>query len=163
MADGTVGRREWLALGGWLLACYLTAAVGSVAGGPGPWYQALDKPSFNPPSWVFGPVWTVLYAMMAVAAWLVWRRRGVGGRRTVLALFVVHLVLNAAWSWLFFGVQRPDLAFAEIVVLWAAILALVLLFWRIRPLAGALLLPYLAWVTFAAFLNYTLWQMNPGA
>lgn len=162
MTGGTMGRREWLALGGWLAACYLAAAVGSAAGSGGAWYASLEKPAFNPPGWVFGPVWTVLYGMMAVAAWLVWRRRGVRGRWAVLGLFLVHLALNAAWSWLFFGIRRPDLAFAEILVLWTSILALVLLFWRVRPLAGALLLPYLAWVSFAAVLNHALWRMNPG-
>jgi translocator protein len=163
MTNGAVGRREWLALAGWLLASYAAAAVGGAAGSGGAWYDSLDKPWFNPPSWIFGPVWTVLFAMMGVAAWLVWRERRAPGRRMVLGLFVVHLALNAAWSWLFFGIRRPDLAFAEIIVLWTAILALVLLFWRIRPLAGALMLPYRAWVSFAAFLNFTLWQMNPGA
>jgi translocator protein len=156
------GRRSWLALVGWLVACYLTAAVGSAAGSPGPWYDALAKPSFNPPNWVFGPVWTVLYGMMGVAAWLVWRERH-RIRTLALGLFAVHLVLNAAWSWFFFGLQDLQLAFAGIIVLWTAILTLTLLFWRIRPLAGALLLPYLAWVGFASFLNFTLWQMNPGA
>jgi translocator protein len=162
MGGAKAGRREWLALAGWLAACYLTAAVGSAAGSPGAWYAALEKPWFNPPSWVFGPVWTVLYGMMGVAAWLVWRARA-PGRGAALALFAAHLVLNAAWSWLFFGIRRPDLAFAGIVVLWTSILALVILFWRIRPAAGALLLPYLAWVSFATLLNYALWRMNPGA
>lgn len=128
---------------------------------PGAWYAALAKPSWNPPSWVFGPVWTVLYVMMAVAAWLVWRTAG-GWRpaRLALGLWLVQLILNAAWSWLFFGLRRMDLALAEIVILWIAILGCVILFWRVRPLAGALLLPYLAWVAFAAVLNGTLWWMN---
>jgi translocator protein len=155
--------REALALVGWLAAATLTAMVGGAAGTGGAWYDALEKPAFNPPGFVFGPVWTVLYAMMAIAAWLVWRERGAPRRSAALALFTVYLALNAAWSWLFFGFERPDWAFGEIVLLWSAIAALVLLFWRIRPLAGALLLPYLAWVSFAAFLNYTLWRMNPGA
>lgn len=162
MAERAEGWRSWGVLAAWLLACYLTAAVGSAAGSGGPWYDALDKPAFNPPSWVFGPVWTVLYGMMGVAAWVAWRERRHPLRTLALALFAVHLVLNGAWSWLFFGMRRLDLAFAEIVVLWSAILALVLLFWRIRPLAGALLVPYVAWVSFAAVLNFTLWRMNPG-
>lgn len=161
MAVREEGRRSWAALGGWLLACYLAAAVGSAAGGAGPWYGALAKPAFNPPSWVFGPVWTVLYGMMGVAAWLVWREKRHRLRRVALGAFWAQLLLNAAWSWLFFGARRLDVAFGEIVILWLAILAVILLFWRVRPLAGALLLPYLAWVSFAAVLNFALWQMNP--
>jgi translocator protein len=154
--------RRWAALAAWLLACYLAAAVGGAAGGPGAWYASLAKPAFNPPGWVFGPVWTLLYGMMGVAAWLVWLRRRHPLRPAALALFAAHLVPNAAWSWLFFGMQRPDLAFAGIVVLWAAIAVLVVLFWRVRPAAGALLVPYLAWVSFASVLNYTIWRMNAG-
>ena len=140
-------------------------AAAAVFGGqfmPGPWYAALAKPEWNPPNWLFGPVWTVLYVMIAVAGWLAWRQGG-GWRGALLplTLWLVQLVLNAAWSWLFFGQRRMDLAFAEIVVLWLLILACVVLFWRIKPLAGAVMLPYLAWVGFAAFLNYTIWRLNP--
>jgi translocator protein len=163
MAERMRGGRDWLGLAGWLAAAGLAGVAGNLWGSPGAWYAALDKPAFNPPSWVFGPVWTVLYATMGIAAWLVWREREHPGRWGALALFLGHLVLNAAWSWIFFGMQRPDLAFFQILVLWAAIVAVIAAFWRIRPLAGRILLPYLAWVSFAAFLNYTLWRMNPGA
>jgi translocator protein len=154
------GWRQWAGLAAWLGLCYLAAFVGSRFTDTGAWYQALEQPAWQPPDWLFGPVWTLLYTMMAVAAWLVWRewgRRAVGG---ALALFLVQLALNVAWSWLFFGQQRPDLAFGEIVLLWIAILATLLAFWRIRTLAGALLIPYLLWVTFAAALNYSIWQLN---
>ena len=154
------GWRGWVGLAGWLALCFAAAAVGGTATDTGPWYDALAKPSWNPPSWVFGPVWSTLYAMMGVAAWMVGRERGFGGARGALALFGVQLALNVLWSVLFFGIRRPDLAFAELVVLWAAILGTLLAFRRVRPLAGWLLLPYLAWVTFAGVLNFTIWRMN---
>jgi len=128
---------------------------------PGEWYSRLAKPSWTPPNWLFGPVWSALYVAMAVAAWLVWRQAGLRGAAAPLAVFVVQLVLNAAWSWLFFGLHRPDLAFAEIALLWLAILATLVLFWRRKALAGTLILPYLAWVTYAASLNLGLWRLNP--
>lgn len=128
---------------------------------PGAWYAEIVKPSWNPPSWVFGPVWTVLYVLMAVAAWLVWRAGGGWrGAAVPLSLWLVQLVLNAGWSWLFFGQRRIDLALVEITVLWLTILGCVLLFWRVRPLAAGLMLPYLGWVAFAAVLNGTLWSLN---
>jgi len=123
------------------------------------WYAALSKPSWNPPNWLFGPVWSVLYLLMAISVWLVWREKGIG---TILPLsiFLLQLILNAAWSWLFFGLHKPLWAFAEIIALWLAILANIILFWRINTIGGALLVPYFAWVTFAAVLNYTLWRLN---
>jgi tryptophan-rich sensory protein len=127
---------------------------------PGAWYAALQKPSWNPPNAVFGPVWTLLYVLMGVAAWLVWRRAGFAGARWPLGLFLLQLVLNALWSYLFFGAQRPDLALIEIVVLWGAILATTVGFWRVSTGAGVLMLPYLGWVGFAAVLNFTLWRLN---
>lgn len=127
----------------------------------GPWYDALRKPPFQPPKWVFGPVWTVLYAAMAVAAWRVWRRAGWDGARGPLTLFLVQLALNVAWSWLFFAWRRPDLASVEIVVLWLAILATLLAFLRVDRAAAWLLAPYLAWVTFATALTIALWRLNP--
>ena len=144
---------------------FAAAGVGQLAGpaGGGAWYRQLDKPAFTPPSWVFGPVWTALYLTMGVAAWLVWRRRGSADTRLPLGLFGVQLALNAAWSILFFGLQQIGLALFEIVILWFAILATLLLFWRLDRVAGALLLPYLAWLTFAGALNLTLWRMHPGA
>jgi translocator protein len=154
------GWKQWAGLAAWLGLCYLAAFVGSRFTDTGAWYQALQQPAWQPPDWLFGPVWTLLYAMMAVAAWLVWRDRGFRGAPAALSLFMVQLALNVAWSWLFFGEQRPDLAFGEIVLLWIAILATLLAFWRIRPLSGALLIPYLLWVTYAAALNYSIWRLN---
>jgi tryptophan-rich sensory protein len=163
--------RSFLVLVLFLLICFGAAAFGGQFT-PGEWYAALAKPSWNPPAWAFAPVWTLLYAMMAVAGWLVWRSgerapvrsasEAVQGpsRSLALAVYALQLVLNGAWSWLFFGLHRPGLAFAEIVLLWLAILATVVLFWRRKPLAGALLLPYLAWVGFAAALNFSLWRLN---
>jgi translocator protein len=97
---------------------------------------------------------------MGIAAWLVWRKAGFPGARLALALFVVQLILNATWSWIFFGMQRPGLAFAEILVLWSTILMTMIAFWRVSPISGILFIPYLAWVSFAAFLNYSIWQLN---
>lgn len=141
---------------GWLALCFGAAALGARFR-PGPWYVSLRKPAWNPPAWLFAPVWTSLYALMAVAAWLVWRQVGVAPE---LGLFLVQLTLNAAWTWLFFGLRRPGLALAEIAVLWLALAVTVLAFWRVLPLAGLLLLPYLAWVTFAGALNVALWRLN---
>ena len=148
-----------LGFAAWLLLCLSAAALGGWFM-PGEWYAQLRKPAWNPPSWIFGPVWTALYTMMAVAAWLVWRRGGFPAQRKTLGLFLLQLLLNAAWSPLFFGLHHPALAFAEIVLLWLAILGTLFAFWKTHRGAGALLLPYLAWVTFAAVLNFTLWQLN---
>lgn len=151
-----------LALIAFLLLCYGVAAGGSVftAASVRDWYPTLVKPSWNPPSWVFGPVWTLLYTMMAVAAWLVWKRRGEAPVGLALGVFGVQLALNFAWSLLFFGLHRPDLALLDIALLWLSILATIILFWRPSTLAGALLIPYLLWVTFASALNYAIWQLN---
>jgi benzodiazapine receptor len=158
----TAKPKQFAGLLGWLVASFIAAAVGGAASiRAGSFYVQLDRPGWAPPSNVFGPVWTVLYLMMAVAAWLVWRERGFRAARTALSLFLVQLALNALWSWLFFAWRRGGPAFADIVVLWVLIVATLVTFWRIRPLAGALLVPYLAWVTFAAALNYSIWQRNP--
>jgi tryptophan-rich sensory protein len=127
---------------------------------PGEWYASLSKPSWNPPGAVFAPVWTFLYILMGIAAWLVWKEQGFGGARVALIAFLAQLVLNGLWSWLFFGINNPLAAFIEILVLWLLILITLVLFWRIKPLAGMLLLPYLAWVGFASVLNFTLWRLN---
>lgn len=129
---------------------------------PGDWYAGLVKPSFNPPNWIFGPVWTALYLMMAVAAWLVWRRRAARPVTPSLAVYLAQLALNALWSWLFFGLHAMGAAFIDICLLWLFILATLVLFWRVHRWAGALLAPYLAWVGFAAVLNFALWQLNAG-
>lgn len=154
--------RMTLGLIGFVVLCLAAGGIGSIftAQSVGDWYVALRKPSFNPPSWVFGPVWTALYIAMGVAAWLVWRRQGAPGVWTALAVFGVQLALNVLWSYLFFGLRLPGVAFAEILVLWAAILATILLFRPISPLAAWLLVPYLAWVSFASLLNFSLWRLN---
>jgi benzodiazapine receptor len=149
-----------LGLAGWLLLCFSAASVGGLFM-PGEWYQALKKPPWNPPGWIFGPVWTALYAAMAVAAWLVWKRGGFTAQRRPLVLFLLQLALNAAWTPLFFGLHRPDLAFAEIVLLWLAIAATIEAFRRVSGAAALLLAPYLAWVSFAAVLTLALWRLNP--
>lgn len=146
----------------WLALCFLAAGIGAAASvQAGTFYAELVRPDWAPPAALFGPVWTLLYAMMALAAWLVWRRRHDRPVRMALAFFVLQLVLNALWSWLFFGWRLGALSFLDIVLLWALILATLVLFRRVSPLAGWLLVPYLAWVTFAAVLNYRLWQLNP--
>lgn len=151
--------RSSIGLAGWLIACFAAAAIGSFFV-PGDWYAELRKPSWNPPAWVFGPVWTVLYILMGIAAWLVWLRGGLGGQWRAISAFLVQLLLNAAWSPLSFGMRSPGLAFVDILLLWVALLLCTRLFWKTCPVAGALLLPYVAWVTFAAVLNYTIWQLN---
>lgn len=145
-----------------LLVVYAVAAIGSGFTTPAvrEWYPSLIKPSFSPPNWVFGPVWTALYTMMAVAAWLVLRSAEKRQLQVPMVLFGVQLALNLAWSILFFGLRRPDLGMVDIVLLWLAILATTLTFWRIKPIAGALLIPYLLWVSFAAALNFELWRLN---
>jgi tryptophan-rich sensory protein len=143
--------------------CFGAAALGSLATAPeiGGWYQTLNKPSWQPPNWLFGPVWSLLFAMMAISAWLVWRHSGFSGARTPLLLFAIQLILNVVWSWLFFRLHRPDWAFFEIMLLWVAILMTMLSFFGRSTTAGWLLVPYLAWVSFAAILNLTIWRLNP--
>ncbi|QRP64109.1 tryptophan-rich sensory protein [Rhodanobacter sp. FDAARGOS 1247] len=154
--------KQFLGLVGWLLLSFAAAAIGAVASvQAADFYQQLAQPSWAPPSSVFGPVWSVLYALMGIAAWLAWREGGWRRQRGVLTLFVIQLALNALWSWLFFGWHRGALAFADIVLLWLLIVATVLGFWRVRALAGALLLPYLGWVGFASALNFAVWHLNP--
>ena len=147
----------------WLLVCFTAAGVGSAmtSRSLADWYPGLTKPTWNPPDWVFGPVWTLLYTMMAIAAWLVWRAAGWRGAPVPLALFATQLALNVIWSGLFFALESPGTAFLRtIVLLWLAISATLVQFWRIDRAAAALLGPYLAWVSFAAVLNFTIWQLN---
>jgi tryptophan-rich sensory protein len=149
--------RRGLALVGFIVITFCAPLL-SVGSMPGEWYAALIKPEWNPPAWLFGPAWTLLYTLMAVAAWLVWKR--VGFSRP-LAFYFVQLALNAAWTPIFFGAHQLGWALAEIVVLWTAILTTLLSFRRVSPAAGWLFVPYLAWVSFATFLNFTLWRLNP--
>lgn len=146
----------------WLAASFSAALIGGIATSRsvGTWYAALNKPLWNPPGWLFGPVWSVLYTMMGVAAWIVWRTDH-PVKPLAIGLFVAQLALNALWSWLFFGWRMPGFAFLEIAILWVVILATAVSFWRISPVAGWLLVPYLAWVGFASVLNFTIWRMNP--
>ena len=149
-----------------IVAVTVPLAVGGLSGfatarGVDAWYPTLVKPSFNPPAWVFGPTWTVLYILMGVALFLVWQQ-GLNTQGVRLALFVfgVQLMLNALWSIIFFRMQSPGWAFAEIILLWIAIIATLWAFWRVMPAAGWLLVPYLAWVSFAAVLNGSIWFLN---
>lgn len=155
--------RQILGLLGWLLVTFAAAGLGGAASaGAGAFYEQLARPAWAPPASAFAPVWTVLYLLMGVSAWLVWRERDRRPARAPLTLYVVQLAANALWTWLFFAWRLGALALAEILVLLALILGTVIAFWRVRPLAGALLLPYLAWVGFACALTFATWQRNPG-
>jgi tryptophan-rich sensory protein len=146
----------------WLAITFIAAAVGSLASiKAGLFYTQLDRPNWAPPPSLFGPVWTVLYALMAISVWLVWRVGGFRSAPSAILLFLAQLCLNAIWSWLFFAWHLGALALADIILLWVLILATLVAFWRIRPLAGALLIPYLLWVGFATLLNFSVWQLNP--
>jgi len=151
--------RTTLGLIGWLIACFGVASLGAIFM-PGDWYATLQKPSWNPPGWIFGPVWSALYTMMAVAAWLVWKRGGFAAQRRPLTIFLAQLTLNAAWTPLFFGLHWPGVASVEIVLLGLAIAATIAAFRPVSRFAAWLLAPYLAWVSFAAVLNFTLWRLN---
>jgi tryptophan-rich sensory protein len=152
-------KHPWLALILLIVLCFAVGGSGGLATTPNipTWYAGLVKPSWTPPDWVFGPAWSFLYLSMAIAAWLVWRK---GNAVLPLALFAVQLVFNAAWSWLFFGLHSPGLGFIDIVLLWTAIAATTVVFWRRSLLAGLLFLPYLAWVSFAAVLNFAVWRLT---
>lgn len=133
------------------------APLASIGIDPRSWYPALAKPAWAPPGWIFGPVWTLLYTAMGVAAWGVWRRRG---GSTPLVWWIIQLALNAAWTPIFFGLRETGWAFMEIVILWFAIFATLIAFAKVAPWTAWLLVPYLAWVTFAAALNFALWRLN---
>lgn len=148
-----------LALGGWLALVYSASAT-AIFVAPGGWYAELTKPAWNPPNWIFGPAWTILYALMAISAWRVWRHGGWALQKSALGLFLLQWALNAMWTPLFFGWHQAGWALVEILILLLAILATLRVFWRVDRLAGALLLPYATWVTFAAMLNGAIWLMN---
>lgn len=154
--------RSLVALAGFVTLCFAVAAAGGAATATsvGTWYAGLTKPAFNPPNWLFGPVWTVLYLMIAVAGWRVWLRRGEGGARPALGVWALQLALNLVWSLLFFGARLIGAALVEIMVLLAAILVTTALFWRIDRVAGASFIPYAVWVGFATVLNAALWRLN---
>ncbi len=151
--------RSLLPLLGWIGVTFIAPAIGYRAR-PDEWYRSLSKPRFNPPSWIFGPVWTALYLMMAVAAWLVWQKGGWRGQTLPLTLYVIQLLINATWTPIFFGAHRIGLAFAVIVLQWLAIAATLLAFSAADHIAGWLFAPYLAWVTFASVLNFEFWRRN---
>lgn len=158
----STSRQAWGLLG-WLLLAFAAAAVGGVASASaGEFYGELARPDWAPPGWLFGPVWSVLYVLMGVSAWLVWRQRGFAGARSALLMFVLQLAANALWTWLFFVWRQGGLAFVEILLLWVLIVATLVLFWRVSRLAAVLLLPYLAWVSFASALTLSTWRLNAG-
>ena len=154
--------KQIVGLVAWLVVSFIAAAVGAAASVQATsFYTQLVQPGWAPAPSIFGPVWSFIYAFMGVAAWFVWRSGGSRLAKAALTLFLAQLVLNALWSWLFFGWHRGALAFIDILLLWGLIAATLVSFWRIRPLAGALLIPYLLWVSFACALNYSVWQLNP--
>lgn len=156
--------QQSIGLAVFVLICFAAAGLGGLvtAANIPNWYAAIIKPTWNPPNWIFGPVWSCLYLMMAVSAWLVWRQVGLAGTKLPLVLFAIQLALNSLWSALFFGLHSPGMAAVEIVILWLAIVATMVAFFRSSKIAGWLLVPYLAWVSFAAVLNFTIWRLNTG-
>ena len=151
-----MNKRSAAAFAIFLAAVVLTAAFGAQFA-PGPWYVSLIKPAWNPPSWLFGPVWTILYLANAIAVWRVWRR---GEKDVAIVVWFLHLIPNALWSYFFFGLHRLDWALVDIILLNLALVAVIALFYRRDKIAGWLMLPYLAWVAFAGFLNWTLFSLN---
>ncbi|MEO8166420.1 MAG: TspO/MBR family protein [Betaproteobacteria bacterium] len=156
-------RKQIFGLAGWLALTFVAAAIGALASAQaGTFYLQLARPAWAPPAWLFAPVWTVLYVLMAIAAWLVWRAKGFRDARIALGLFLVQLMANALWTWLFFVWQQGALACAEILFLWTLIVVTTVAFWQRQTLAGALLVPYLAWVSLASALSFATWKLNPG-
>ena len=156
---------RWLTLALWIIACLAVGGFGGLWTAPEipVWYRTLAKPSFNPPSWIFGPVWTTLYILMAIAAWRVTESPESPARTLGLALFVFQLALNLAWSWIFFHKHAIGPAALEVALLWLAIGATTLVFRGVSTTAAWLMAPYWAWVTFASILNATIWRLNPSA
>ena len=153
---------RWFVLLLFVVVCFGVAAIGSfwTSSSVNTWYAGLRKPSFTPPSWIFAPVWSTLYLLMALSAWLVWKAAGWSGALVALSLFFAQLALNLAWSGLFFGLRRPDLALVDIGFLLAAIVATALAFRTFSSLAAWLLVPYALWVAFATLLNFKIWRLN---
>lgn len=144
---------------GWIVLCSLAGIFGAQFE-PGSWYEALQKPAWTPPNWVFPVVWPILYILMGISAWLIWKLKTTKLTDSVFTWFYMQLALNALWSWLFFGMHYIGTALAEILLLWTAIIFTILLFWNKRRLAGALLVPYLAWVSYASALTFAIWKLN---
>jgi translocator protein len=156
------GRDSWSSLLPFVMLCSAAAALGSLftRRSVDTWYPQLKKPEWNPPNWIFGPVWSALYLMMAISAWLVWRGAGWPGAKLPLLLFGIQLVLNVLWSGVFFGMHAIGAAFGEILLLWTLTIATAVAFYGVSLLAAWLLIPYIAWVGFASYLNFRIWQMN---
>ena len=167
--DGRDSRGGWKGLVGWIALCFVAGAAGSAAAyDVVPFYASLAKPVWAPPAWLFPPAWTVLYILMGTAAWLVWRERDLDearalSRRQGLVLFVVQLVLNALWTWLFFRWRVGGIAMAELVLLWITVAIVARTFSRVKAVSGWMLVPYLCWLTYAGALNWAVWRANPGA
>ena len=159
---GRTKRQELFALAGFVVVCLVVSGLGGLATSTsvGNWYQTLEKPPFNPPDWIFAPVWTTLYVLMAVAGWRVWRLPSSLGRKLALVAFGSQLALNLLWSFLFFGLRNIGLGLIEILILLGSIMVTTVVFWRLDRPAGALFLSYVAWVAFAATLNASLWLLN---
>ena len=156
--------QQALGFAGWLALCAAASALGAIASiSAGEFYAELVRPEWAPPGSVFGPVWSLLYFLMAIAAWLVWRTSPANRERSVaLSLFVVQLAVNALWSWLFFAWHLGGAAFVDVVLLWFLIAGTIAAFWRVSKVAALLLVPYILWVSFASALNWAVWQANPG-
>jgi benzodiazapine receptor len=154
--------QDMLGLAGFVALCLLVSALGGAvtATSVDAWYQTIEKPPFNPPDWLFAPVWISLFIMMAVAGWRIWRRAGLGEEKLAFTLFAMQLVLNLAWSVLFFGLQQIGLALVEICLLLITIVATAIVFWRVDRVAGMLFVPYVLWVGFATLLNASLFLLN---
>jgi len=154
---------DWIALAGSLVICMVAASIGGLftARAIKEWYRGLKKPSWNPPDWAFGPIWTILYILMGISAWLVWEEGGVEAQLIPLSIFALQLILNVVWSAVFFYKRRIFGGLIEVLLLWAAILATIIAFWGPSVVAAVLLLPYIAWVSIASYLNYTIWRLNP--
>jgi tryptophan-rich sensory protein len=146
-----------------ILICQLAGILGSFFTAPAitTWYATINKPAFNPPNWIFAPVWTLLFLLMGISLYLIWEK-GLENEKVKKAIFyfAIQLLLNIGWSFLFFGLRSPLAGFLEIIILWLAILMTIIKFYRISKPAGLLLLPYILWVSFAAFLNFSVWQLN---
>lgn len=153
---------EYWSLGVFALANFAAACSGAFFK-PGDWYFALRKPPWQPPGWLFAPAWTILYGMNATAGWFAWQAAGPGEATLPMIVYAVQLIFNAAWSALFFGMKRMDLAMGDVIALWLSVAATALVFYPLDATAAWLLIPYLAWVSFAGLLNFTVWRLNPDA
>lgn len=151
--------KKILSLVGWIFICSLPGIFGAQFE-PGTWYEILQKPAWTPPNWVFPVVWPILYVLMGIAAWMMWKMKSVSIYGTEFTWFFVQLILNALWSWIFFGEHLISTGLAEILLLWVSIIFTVLLFWNRNRTAGILLIPYLIWVSYASALNFAIWQLN---